>query len=140
MAKRLLRLLLTHPELAAGLGDQQLEILDHGPHLVMVRELIALINASGAQHAGSLLQALQAQDPDADLVQVLRSLSAELLTEDELPDPQAEWNDALRRIELEAAKAEQSSLVAAGLRTEDERIRYQELTRRITLLGRVSSH
>ncbi|MFC3338669.1 DNA primase [Paracandidimonas soli] len=140
MAKRLLRLLLTHPELAAGLGDQQLEILDHGPHLVMVRELIALINASGARHAGPLLQALEAQDPDADLVQVLRSLSAELLSEDELPDPQAEWNDALRRIELEAAKAEQSTLVAAGLKTEDERTRYQELTRRITLLGRASSH
>ena len=140
MAKRLLRLLLAHPDLTKGLGDQQLEILDHGPHLVMVRELIALINASGAGHAGSLLQALEVQDPDADLVQVLRSLSAELLNEDELPDPQAEWNDALRRIELEAVKAEQSALVAAGLRTEEDRARYQELTRRITLMGRVSSH
>src|SRR3546814_17986727 len=57
MAKRLLRLLLAHPELVSSLGDQQLEILEHGPHLVLVRDLITLANLSGARHAGALLQA-----------------------------------------------------------------------------------
>jgi DNA primase len=136
MAKRLLRLLLAHPELVASLGDQQLEILEHGPHLVLVRDLITLANLSGARHAGALLQAA---DPGSDLQAVLDSLTPELLAQEDLPDPQAEWNDALRRIELEAIKAEQSALVADGMKDEFSRKRYQELTRRIALLHSASS-
>jgi DNA primase len=130
LAKRLLRLLLAHPELVSSLGDQQLEILENGPHLVLVRDLITLANLSGARHAGALLQAA---DPGSDLAAVLISLTPELLGE-ELPDPQAEWNDAMHRIELEAIKAEQSALIDAGLKDEMSRKRYQELTRRIALL------
>ncbi|HWK69964.1 DNA primase [Pollutimonas sp. M17] len=136
MAKRLLRLLLAHPELVASLGDQQLEILEHGPHLVLVRDLITLANLSGARHAGALLQAA---DPGSDLQAVLDSLTPELLAQEDLPDPQAEWNDALRRIELDAIKAEQSALVDGGMKDEVSRKRYQELTRRIALLHSASS-
>ncbi|HLR78922.1 MAG TPA: DNA primase, partial [Burkholderiaceae bacterium] len=133
MAKRLLRLLLAHPELVDGLGDQQLEILDHSPHLVLVRDLITLANVSGARHAGALLEAA---DPDSDLADVLAPLTTELLGEEDLPDPLTEWNDALRRIELDAIKAEQSALVQSGLRDKASQQRYQELTRRRTLLER----
>lgn len=136
MAKRLLRLLLTHPELVSSLGDQQLEILEQGPHLALVRDLIALANASGARHAGALLQAAE---PGSDLEGVLASISPELLAQEDLPDPQAEWSDAMRRIELEAIKAEQSALVVAGLKDEVSRKRYHELTRRIALLNSASS-
>src|SRR3546814_18602216 len=117
MAKRLLRLLLAHPELVSSLVDQQLEILEHGPHLVLVRDLITLANLSGARHAGALLQAA---DPGSDLEALLASLTPELLAQEDLPDPQTEWNDALRRIELDAIKAEQSALV--GERSEERRV------------------
>lgn len=137
MAKRLLRLLLAHPELVDRLGDQQLEILEHSPHLVLVRDLIALAHTSGARHVGALLQAA---DPAEELTQVLNSLSKELLEQDDLPDPWAEWNDALHRIELEAIKAEQSELIAGGLRDEAARLRYQKLTRRLALLNSASGH
>ncbi|MCC2595346.1 DNA primase [Pusillimonas sp. MFBS29] len=136
MAKRLLRLLLAHPELVSGLGDQQLEILEHGPHLVLVRELIALANMSGARHAGALLQAAE---PGSDLEGLLATLTPELLDQEDLPDPRTEWNDALRRIELDAIKAEQSALVEAGLRDDASRKRYQELTRRIALVNSATS-
>ena len=136
MAKRLLRLLLAHPELVSGLGDQQLEILEHGPHLVLVRELIALVNMSGARHAGALLQAAE---PGSDLESVLTTLTPELIDQEDLPHPQSEWNDALRRIELEAIKAEQLALVEAGLRDDASRKRYQELTRRIALVNNATS-
>ena len=136
MAKRLLRLLLAHPEIVAGVGEQQLEILEHGPHLVLVRDLITLANLSGARHAGALLQAAE---PGSDLEGVLATLTSELLGQEDLPDPQAEWNDALRRIELAAIKAEQSALIRDGLKDDFSRRRYQELTRRITLLTSVSS-
>src|SRR3546814_16020997 len=108
MAKRLLRLLLAHPELVAALGDQQLEIVCQSPHLVLVRDLIALINGSGARHVGALLQAA---DPGTDLEALLLSLSAELLADEDLPDPQAEWNDALHRIAIEAIQTEQSAQI-----------------------------
>ncbi|HEU0229502.1 MAG TPA: DNA primase [Burkholderiaceae bacterium] len=135
MAKRLLRLLVAHPGLVASLGDQQLEIVCRSPHLVLVRDLIALINGSGSRHVGALLQAAE---PGSDLEEVLLSLSAELLAQDDLPDPDAEWNDALARIELDAVKAEQSRLIETGLKDDAARRRYQELTRRIALLSGAS--
>ena len=136
MAKRLLRLVLAHPELVSGVGDQELEILEHGPHLVLVRELIALVNMSGARHAGAVLEAAE---PGSELESVIASLACELLAHDELPDPKTEWNDALRRIEIDAIKAEQSALAAQGMATESDRKRYQELTRRLALINGVSA-
>ncbi|MEO6960123.1 MAG: DNA primase, partial [Burkholderiaceae bacterium] len=76
---------------------------------------------------------------DSDLAGVLGGLTTELLSLEDLPDPQAEWDDALRRIELDAIKAEQSALIEAGLKDDISRKRYQDLTRRITLLGSASS-
>jgi len=131
MAKQLLRLLIAHPRLVTGLGDQQLEILERGPHLRLVRELIALVAASGARHAGALLQAAE---PGSDLEQVLSGLGPQVLAEEDLPDPQAEWNDALRRIELDMIKAEQTALALAGLKESAEQQRYQDLSRRRILL------
>lgn len=131
MAKQLLRLLIAHPRLVTGLGDQQLEILERGPHLKLVRDVIALAAASGARHAGALLQAAE---PGSDLEQVLSGLGPQVLAEEDLPDPEAEWNDALRRIELDMIKAEQTALALAGLTTTADQQRYQDLNRRRILL------
>ncbi|MVW72205.1 MULTISPECIES: DNA primase [unclassified Bordetella] len=131
MAKRLLSLLLAHPELVDSMGDEQLEILDKGPHLGLVRDLILLAQSSGARHVGALLEAA---DPDSDLATVLKSLRADLLAQEDLPEPQTEWDDALRRIEFDAARAEMAKLAASGLTTDDARQRYQELSARITVL------
>ncbi|MDN5843733.1 MAG: DNA primase [Alcaligenaceae bacterium] len=131
MAGRLLRLLLTSPQLVADLGDQQLELLARSPHLLLVQELIALVGETGACHAGALLESAE---PESDLAQVLTDLSGELLEQDELPDPQAEWNDALRQIELQVVRAEQNALIASGLSSEADRTRYQDLGRRLARL------
>jgi len=135
MAKRLLRLLLAHPDLVSGMGDQQLEILEQSPHLALVRDLIALASTSGARHVGALLQAAE---PESELALLLGSMSSEILAQEDLPDPLAEWNDALHRIELEAIKAEQSALIQSGLADEASRQRYQKLTRRLALLNSAS--
>lgn len=131
MAKRLLRLLLAHPELADTLGDQQLETLARGPHLSLVRDLIALISATGARHVGALLEAA---DPDSDLAAVLSDLTADVLGHDDLPDPVAEWHDAMHKVELDVIKTEQLQLVAAGLKDDSARERYQLLARRLAQL------
>jgi DNA primase len=74
LARRLLRLFLTHPELIDDLGEQQLEILHRGPNLEMVRELIVLAQATGARHVGALIQVA---DPGADLGVLLASVAAD---------------------------------------------------------------
>jgi DNA primase len=133
LVKQLIRLLLTHPELMDGMGDQQLEVLDYGPHLGLVRELIVLAQTSGARHVGALLEAA---DPSSDLAQLLRGVRADLLAQEDLPEPQAEWDDALRRIELDAIKAEMASLAAVGLPTQASRERYRELSLRMSTLNK----
>ncbi|MGA0585293.1 MAG: DNA primase, partial [Castellaniella sp.] len=107
MARRLLRLLLAHPVLVSGLGDQQLELLAHHPHLELVRQLIGLASTRGAAHAGALLQAA---DPESDLARAIQDLSTELMAQD-LPDPQAEWDDALRLIERQTVQEQCDRLI-----------------------------
>lgn len=131
MAKRLLRLLLTHPELITHINDQQLEMITQSPNLKWVRELIVLMHSTQAHHTGALLQAVE---PDSELAEVLRGLSTDLLEQDELPSPQAEWDDALARIELELVRTEQSNLIASGLTTQADRERYQHLSKRLAQL------
>ena len=131
MAKRLLRLLLTHPELVDVMGEQQLELLERGPHLEMVRELIVLAQASGARHVGALIQAA---DPGADLGVLMASVAEDLMAQEPLPNPQGEWEDALRRIELESLKSEQEVLIAEGLNNLQAQQNYRELSSRITRL------
>ena len=133
LPRRLLRLILAHPELVDGMGDQQLEVLDHGPHLGMVRDLIVLAQTSGARHIGALLEAA---DPDSDLHALLRSTRAAVIGEEDLPDPQAEWDDALRRIEFDAIQNEMARLAQGGLGDEVSKKRYQALSQRKTVLQR----
>lgn len=133
LAKRLLSLLLAHPELAQELGEQQLEVIEADPNLGLVKEFVLLVQSAGARHLGALIEAA---DPQSDLADVVNGLSGELMAQMDLPDPQAEWEDALRRIELDSAKREQALLVAQGLSSPEAVARYQELTRRIHGLTR----
>lgn len=128
LAKRLLSLLLAHPELAEQIGEQQVEVLERDANLVLVREFILLVQATGARHLGALLEAA---DPDSELTDVLTGLSGEIMAQTDLPDPQTEWEDALTRIELDSLKREQAFLVSCGLKEPEQVARYQELARRI---------
>jgi DNA primase len=127
-------LLLTHPDLVDQMGEQQVEILARGPHLEMVRDLIVLIQASGARHVGALIQAA---DPGADLGILLVSVAEDLMSQESLPNPQSEWEDAVRRIEMDGLKAEQQALIGQGLNNLAAQQKYQELSQSITRLMRV---
>ena len=56
------------------------------------------------------------------------------MTQEPLPNPQGEWEDALRRIELESLKSEQEALIAEGLNNLQAQQNYRELSSRITRL------
>lgn len=128
LAKRLLSLLLAHPELAEQLGEQQLEVIEGDANLVLVKEFVLLVQATGARHLGALIEAA---DPESDLGDVLTGLSGELMAQMDLPEPKAEWEDALTRIALDSLKREQAGLIAQGLSDSGAVARYQELARRI---------
>ncbi len=131
LAKRLLHLLLANPELAAELNAEQLEIIVQSPHLVYVQELISLINDTGCAHGGALLQAV---DPNSELGVQLQQLAQEAAQRETLPDPRAEWVDALKRVEIDCIKAEQLELLDRGLNEDQSRQRYQFLSRRLAEL------
>lgn len=131
IAKRLLKLLAAYPQLAKDLDHEALEIIVQSPTLVLVQELIALANETQSEHIGALTQAV---DPDSDLAHVLHGLTSELMQQEDLPDPKAEWVDALRKIQVDAIKQEQSELIAAGLPDQASRQRYQDLSRKMAQL------
>lgn len=131
IAKRLLTLLASQPGLAQSVSHEALEIIVQSPTLVLVHELIVLVHETQAQHIAALLQAV---DPDSELAHVLHGVTAELITDDENLKLQAEWDGALRRVEIDVIKHEQSALVAAGLPDAASRQRYQDLSRRLAQL------
>ncbi|MGN6580237.1 MAG: DNA primase [Bordetella sp.] len=131
LAKRLLCLLLANLALVDGMGDQQLEVLDHDPQLGLVRDLIMLAQSSGARHLGALLQAAE---PDSDLSVAVQSLRAEVLVMEDLPNPQDEWNDALRIIERAWVAGELEHLAREGLQTDEAHQRFRELQGRMAIL------
>lgn len=131
LALRLLGLLLAHPALAEGMGDQQLDVLEQGENLDMVLDLIILIQKTRAKHVGALIQAAES---GSDLEALLISVSADVMAQDELPHPESEWEDALRRIEIDNLKREQNELIASGENNLQLSQKYQELSRRITRL------
>ena len=110
------------------MGDQQVELLERSPHLEMVRDLIVLAQHSGARHVGALIQAA---DPGSDLGALLASVAADLMTQEALPEPRAEWEDAVRRIELESLRHEQELLIRQGLNNFELQQNYRELSQRI---------
>jgi DNA primase len=136
LALRLLSLLLAHPALAQDMGDQQLDVLEQGESLDMVLDLIILIQKTHAKHVGALIQGAES---GSDLEALLMSVSADVMAQEELPDPESEWEDALRRIEIENLKREQSELIASDKNNLQLSQKYQELSRRIGRLISVSS-
>ena len=133
LAVRLLHLLVVHPALVDDMGEQQLEVLDRGPHLGLVHDLIVLAQSSGARHLGALLEAA---DPESELAGALSALRGEMLEQEALPDPQAEWDDALQQIELASITQEMGTLVAGGLPDERAKSRYQQLSARLATIKR----
>ena len=80
---------------------------------------------------------IQAADPGADLGILLVSVAEDLMAQEPLPNPQSEWEDAVRRIEMDGLKAEQQALIGQGLNNLQAQQKYQELSQRITRLMRV---
>ncbi|WP_028357993.1 DNA primase [Brackiella oedipodis] len=131
LSKRLLTLLLMHPDLFEQINERQLEVLSRHPHLGLVVEFVAFVQSQAGRNLAIWMQQLSPQDR---LYQVLLGLQTEASQLEPLPQPLQEWQDALRKIELENLLSEQQDLVDKGLQTDSARKRYQTLNARIRIL------
>lgn len=131
LARQLLSLLANHPSLLDKIGERQLEILRQHPHMEVVVEFISFAFRSGARHIGSLIQQAEHGSP---LHQLLLSLGKDSSSIEALPNPEAEWNDALKKLELDILQAEINTLISSGMETESERRRYMAVLSRFNFL------
>ena len=131
LARQLLNLLANHPVILEKIGERQLEILRQHPHMDIVVEFIAFAFTSGARHIGSLIQQAEHGSP---LHQLLISLGKDSSTIESLPNPEAEWSDAIRKIELENLEAEIKTLISSGMENDKQRKRYLAVLARYNFL------
>lgn len=131
LARQLLSLLANHPSILDKIGERQLEILRQHPHMDVVVEFITFAFRSGARHIGSLIQQAEHGSP---LHQLLLSLGKDSSSNETLPNPEAEWNDAIKKLELDILQAEINTLINSGMETERERQRYMAVLARFNFL------
>ncbi|NLA51401.1 MAG: DNA primase [Alcaligenaceae bacterium] len=131
LARQLLSLLANYPQILERIGERQLEILRQHPHMDIVVEFIAFAFVNGARHIGSLIQQAEQGSP---LQQLLISLGKDSSTIETLPHPEEEWNDAIKKIELENLEAEIRTLISSGIENDNERKRYLAVLARYNFL------
>ena len=131
LARQLLSLLANHPQILERIGERQLEILRQHPHMDIVVEFISFAFTNGARHIGSLIQQAEQGSP---LQQLLISLGKDSSTIETLPHPEAEWSDAIKKIELENLESEIRTLIDSGIETDNERKRYLAVLARYNFL------
>lgn len=131
LARRLIKLLASNLELVHKITDQQLEVLGFSPQFSYVREFIAFAQTTQATHLAALIQRAE---PGSEIANMLTGLTIDSFYEEALPDPAAEWNDALRKIEFERLNFEKEKLVAGGLKSAIDQDRYKAINARIRLL------
>jgi len=127
---RLLHLLLAHPALVEEIDEAAETVLQEADGFEQVRELLALMRATGASHAAGLIEAARG----TALGQDLENEMVATMFGEELPNPQGELRDAMRVIELGWIEAQKEKLIAGGLSGPDDRTRYFSLNDRATRL------
>jgi len=126
LERKVLRILLAHPEFAADLDDNALRALgqgapDHGEMLRAVAQAARAV--SGGAGFAALAETLR--DQGGDLDKLIAEVAAETPSEPELA--RRELAGAVRQTTLRLLRAEQEQLAAGGLPDEASRNRYREL-------------
>jgi len=130
LARTLLRVLIANPSLAMRVTDEQRALLD-AAELAPVAELIDLLREGGIVAPAMLVEATQSS-PHANLFQ---QVAGEVLVgADDEQSAQADWTGAFLQLELVQVQSEYQRLTAGGARDENERRRFQELSRRLAEL------
>ncbi len=135
LERQMIRLLVTHPALAADLDQAALDAAARlaPDNAALLMQLIEACRALGEQaNFAALAEQLRAQGSDFD------GVIAEIAADAE-SDPQAarlELAGAVRQTRMQILKADMEQLAVTGLTTEEARERYRELSRQQEQLRR----
>ncbi len=126
LERQILRLLVAHPALAAGLDQDALDVLGRlAPERAEI--LLQLVEASRAmgEHASFAALAEQLRASGGEFEDLIAEIAAD--QESDADAARLELAGALRQTKMKLLKAEMEQLVSTGLQTEEARQRYREL-------------
>jgi DNA primase len=135
LERQMIRLLVAHPSLAAGLDQAALDaVAQLAPdNAAMLMQLIEACEALGPQaNFAALAEQLRAQSSDFDAL--IAEIAAD--SESELDTARLELAGAVRQTKMQVLKAELERLAITGLATEEARSRYRELMQKQEQLRR----
>lgn len=127
LERQIMRLLVAHPQLAADLDAEALQaIASTAPDgAQMLGHLVGVAQGMGEQVSfASLVEHLREAGPEFD--SMIAEIAAE--SESEFDVVRAEMAGAIRQSKIRAIEEETRVLIASGLKTEEERSRYREIT------------
>jgi len=135
LERQMIRLLVAHPALAAGLDQAALDaVAQLAPdNAAMLMQLIDACVALGPQaNFAALAEQLRAQNSDFDAL--IAEIAAD--TESELDTARLELAGAVRQTKMQVLKGELERLATTGLATDEARARYRELMQKQEQLRR----
>lgn len=131
LATQLLRLLMGHPAAVCSVSPEQYTLLSADPELAPVAALVDLLKNSGATSLGVAFEATR----NSEFADIYEAVAGETLLAASSEDMvRADLDGIFAQLELERVKGEYTRLSASGVRSESERLRFQELSRRLAEL------
>lgn len=129
LERQIIRLLVAHPAFASDLDDAALEAVAHfaPDRAEMLARLIAASRAMGDQ-ANLATLAEHLRDGGEDFESLIAEIAAE--SESETEAARLELAGAIRQTKMKILKDELDQLAATGLRNDEDRKRYRELTQK----------
>ena len=135
LAQQLLRLLVSHPACLDRIGAEQRALLD-APEFASVAELVDLLKGSGIATAAGLIEATR-ESEHAELYVGAAASGLNDVADDEMAA--RELADALLKLERQRMESEFRRLSGSGQRTDVERQRFQEVSKRLDELKRATT-
>ena len=136
LERQIVRWLVAHPQLAADLDDEAMQaIASIAPDRAeMLGHLVGLVRSMGEQASfASLVEHLRESGPEFD--SLIAEIAAE--SESEFDAVRAELAGAVRQSKIRAIEEELTTLIAGGLKAEEQRHRYRELTQQKEAIKRL---
>jgi DNA primase len=126
LERQMIRLLVAHPSLAAGLDQAALDAAAQlaPDNAAMLMQLIEVCHGLG-ETANFAALAEQLRGAGSDFDPLIAEIAAD--TESDLEAARLELAGAVRQTKMQVLKAELDRLAISGLATEEARIRYREL-------------
>lgn len=129
--RKLLRLLLDAPQFAESISPDQRRLLQLDPEYAPVAALVDTIKESGVSTTAALFEAMR----ESPYAQIYAEIASENLATPGLPEEfRADFEGIFAHLEKRAVEAEYEQLLEKSVKTELERQRFDQLSRRLAEL------